>query len=72
MDVEEFTWVGADTHVYLNQLELVKEQISRTILPCKPKVEITRKLSGIDDLKVEDILITGYESHPAINYPVAV
>lgn len=72
MDVEEFTWVGADTHIYHNQLELVKEQISRTILPCKPKAEITRKLTSIDDLKVQDISITGYESHPAINYPVAV
>jgi thymidylate synthase len=72
MDVEEFTWVGGDTHVYSNQLELVKEQLSRTILANKSKIHIKRKLKSIDDLKIEDIEITDYTCHPAINYPVAV
>lgn len=72
MDVEEFTWVGGDTHIYLNQLELVKEQISRTIMTCRPTVSIKRKLEGIDDVKIEDIQISNYTSHPSINYPIAV
>lgn len=72
MDVEEFTWVGGDTHLYSNHLEMVKDQLARTILADTARITINRKLEGIDDVKIEDIQISNYSSHPSINYPIAV
>ena len=60
-----------DTHIYLNHIEQVKEQLSRKPLPF-PKLEIERNIIDIDDFNFSDFNIIGYKYHPAIKAPMAV
>ena len=66
----ELIMVGGDTHIYLNQLPLIEEQLSREPLPL-PKIVINSKLKDIFQVTYEDITIEGYNFHPAIKYPLA-
>ena len=64
----------ADTHIYVNHLEQVKEQLSREPFE-SPTVNI---ISADDpdwtiwDWKYTDFELENYQSHPAIKAPVAV
>lgn len=60
----------ADTHLYENQLEGIKEQISRRPYPL-PKIE-TENFTSIFDWKYTDTKIIDYEHHPSIKFEVAV
>ena len=67
----EFIWTGGDTHLYSNHLEQAKLQLTREPMPL-PKLKLLRRPDSIFDYKFEDIVIEGYESHPAIKAQVAV
>ena len=67
----DFIWTGGDCHVYLNQVEGVKEQLAREPRPL-PRLVLKRKPSSILDYKFEDFEISGYDPHPPIKYLVAV
>lgn len=67
----EMVWVGGDVHLYLNHIEQAKEQISREPRPF-PKMRLLRKPDSIDDYKIEDFELEGYDPHPAIKADVAV
>jgi thymidylate synthase len=67
----DFVWTGGDCHIYLNQVDGVREQLSREPRPL-PKLVIKRKPASIFEYRFEDFEITGYDPHPAIKYPVAV
>lgn len=70
---EEFIFVNADYHVYVDQIELVKEQIERKPFEQTVTVKLNPDVKEIDDFTFEDVTIVGYEQfHPAIKYPVAV
>lgn len=72
MSTKEFIWSGGDCHIYLNQIDGVKEQLSREpIFTSIPKVRFKRKIKDIDDVEFEDIEIVDYQSHPPIKYPAA-
>lgn len=71
LDVGDFIWTGGDTHIYLNHMEQVKEQLSRKPLPL-PQLKIHRKPDSLFDYQFEDFEIVNYESHPHISAPVAV
>ena len=62
-----------DAHIYKNSIEQVKEQISRN--PKKlPKLKIPN-LNSLEDLnnyKIEDFILTGYDPHPPIKARMAV
>lgn len=66
----DFIHVVGDAHVYVNQIELFKEQMNR--VPNKyPVLLITNagngdSWSGIDGCEFQ---VLGYNSHPAIKYP---
>ena len=69
--VGDFVWTGGDCHLYSNHFEQAREQLSRAPLPL-PQLRLARRPASIFDYAYEDILIEGYQSHPAIKAPVAV
>ncbi|MEM6300849.1 MAG: thymidylate synthase [Pseudomonadota bacterium] len=60
-----------DSHIYLNHLEQVREQLSRTPRPL-PTLNIKRKPVSIDGYAFEDFELLDYDPHPHIAAPVAI
>ena len=67
----DFVWTGGDCHIYLNHLEQVNLQLSRTPYPL-PKLHFKRKPPSLFDYQYDDIEILNYEAHPHIKGEVAV
>jgi thymidylate synthase len=67
----EFIWTGGDCHIYLNQLEGVREQLARAPKPL-PQLFIKRRPHSIFEYQFEDFEIRNYDPHPPIKFPVAV
>jgi thymidylate synthase len=67
----ELVWVGGDVHVYLNHIEQVREQIAREPRPM-PTMALKRRPASIDDYRIEDFEVVGYDPHAAIHADVAV
>nr|AIA14118.1 thymidylate synthase [uncultured bacterium] len=67
----DFVHTLADTHLYLNHLEQVEEQLSRKPFPL-PTLKLNPDIKSIDGFKFEDIELVGYQSHPPIKAPIAV
>jgi thymidylate synthase len=62
-----------DTHIYLNQMDAVDEQLTHD--PYKfnlPKLKLLKKRLTVLAYKPEDIEIENYESYPKINAPLNV
>lgn len=67
----EFIHTTGDTHIYLNHIEQVNEQISRQ--PKKlPKVKLNPNVKEITDFTFEDVELVDYDPHPLIKGKVAV
>lgn len=62
-----------DCHIYENQIDAVKEQLSRTPLE-SPMIEITNTFDGwrIEDWHYTDFELKGYNSYPAIKTEIAI
>jgi thymidylate synthase len=61
-------WIGGDTHIYIDHIPMVKEQLTREPYPLS-KLIIKKELNILYDiltLKIDDFELLGYESHPAI------
>jgi thymidylate synthase len=71
LGVGDFVWTGGDCHIYLNHIEQVKLQLTRTPYPL-PQLIIKRKPNSIFDYEFEDFEIANYQAHPHIAAPVAV
>jgi thymidylate synthase len=67
----EFIWTGGDCHIYLNHLDQVREQLSRTPFPL-PTLRLNPAIAAIDDFRFDDIELQDYRHHPAIKAPVAI
>lgn len=67
----DFIWTGGDCHLYLNHLEQVKLQLTRTPYVL-PKLHFNRRPDSIFDYQYEDIEIVDYQAHPHIKGMVAV
>ena len=67
----EFVWVGGDVHLYLNHLEQAREQIGREPRSW-PRLRLLRHPPSIDDYRIEDFEVEGYNPHPPIKADVAV
>ena len=69
----EFVHTFGDAHIYKNSIEQVKEQLTRE--PKKLPKLIIPNLDSIDALKnysVDDFVLEGYESYPALKAPMAI
>ena len=64
-----FSHTIVDAHIYVNHVEGLKEQLTRTPRPL-PQITIARK--PLDELRFEDFTLTGYDPYPAIKFEVAV
>lgn len=71
LEVGEFVHTIGDAHIYLNHLDQVKEQLSRTPYPL-PKLELKRPEVALDALEKDDVALIGYQKHPRIVAPIAV
>ena len=64
-----------DVHIYDDQIELMWEQLDRKPLKL-PTLNINPSIKSLHDLTswvtVDDFNLSGYEHHPAINYPFSV
>ncbi len=60
----------ADTHVYVNHLEGIKEQLSRQ--PMKLPTLKTENFKSIFDWEYTDSKVENYEHHPRIKFEVAI
>lgn len=60
-----------DCHIYLNQIEGIKEQLSRTPYEL-PTVKISdRQVDDISEYTIEDFTLENYQCHPKIKLPLS-
>ncbi|MBA2654305.1 MAG: thymidylate synthase [Gammaproteobacteria bacterium] len=71
LEVGDFIWSGGDCHIYLNHLEQVETQLSRTPYAL-PTLMIKKKPASLFEYHFEDFEFADYQFHPAIKAPVAV
>jgi thymidylate synthase len=62
---------SVDTHIYVNHIKALKEQMTRDFRPA-PQLFIKGPPKDISDYRFEDLELIGYDPHPAIPMDVAV
>ena len=68
---KELIYTLSDTHIYLDQIEQMKELLKRE-LKSLPRVKINPNVKGIFDFKFEDFTLEDYNSHPPMKIPVGL
>ena len=61
-------WIGGDTHVYVDHIPMINEQLKRSKREL-PKMIIKKELNSLNDilcLTINDFELQGYNPHPAI------
>lgn len=59
-----------DCHIYLNQIDGVKEQLSRTSYDL-PTVELLGEVDDIAHYEIDDIVLKNYKSGSKIVFPLS-
>jgi thymidylate synthase len=68
--VGEFVHWSWDSHIYVNQIDGIKEQLTRQPRAA-PKLWLNPAIKNIDDFKFEDIKIENYNPHSKISMPLS-
>ncbi|WP_462157590.1 thymidylate synthase [Pseudoalteromonas sp. GB56] len=71
LELGDFVHTFGDAHLYLNHLEQVDEQLSRTPY-AKPTMRINPQVKDIFDFTFDDFELVDYQAHPHIKAPVAI
>jgi thymidylate synthase len=70
---DELIFSGGDCHIYLNQMDGIKEQLIRDPMRySSPELILTPGITDIDKFTYDDIKIVGYHSYPTIKMPLSV
>jgi thymidylate synthase len=71
LKAKDLVYTLSDTHIYLDQIDAVKELLTRTPRDL-PRVKINPEIKGIFDFTFEDFTLEGYDPHPPIKIPVGL
>ena len=71
LGVGEFSHVFGDAHIYLNHVDQVKLQLSRTPFE-GPRLVLDPSIKSIDDFRFEHVSIENYQAHPHIKGAISV
>jgi thymidylate synthase len=71
LKAHELIYTLSDTHIYLDQIDAMKELVTREPRPL-PHVIINPNVKNIFDFTFEDFELRDYDPHPAIKIPVAL
>ena len=66
----EFVHTLGDTHLYLNHMEQVEEQLSRTPRAL-PTMRLNPDVKSVFDFRIEDFTLEGYDPYPTIKAPMS-
>ena len=70
LEAGEFVHTLGDTHLYLNHMEQVEEQLSREPRAL-PTMKLNPDVKSVFDFKYEDFTLEGYDPHPTIKAPMS-
>jgi len=71
LELGDFVHTFGDAHLYLNHMEQVNEQLSRSPLAL-PTMKINPEIGSIFDFTFEDFELVNYEFHPHIKAPISI
>jgi thymidylate synthase len=71
LELGDFVHTFGDAHLYLNHMEQVNEQLSRSPLAL-PTMNINPEIESIFGFTFEDFELVNYESHAHIKAPISV
>lgn len=71
LEAGEFILTFGDAHIYLNHMDQVKLQLSRSPKPL-PKMHLNPEVTDIDKFTINDFHLQGYDPHPHIKGDIAI
>lgn len=71
LEAGELVISTGDTHIYLNHVNQVREQLTREAYP-QPKLWLNDAITDIDGFTMKDIKLLNYQHHDTLKAPMAV